>query len=117
MKKKTYKQMQNRLYREIKRRIIAEQSLMRPIQFVNCERKIDTIKIEYVIPDYAMAYEDTEIYTKQEIVRKIVNRLVADGYIEFRIGYTPSPSISTCTRIEARLDVLKPIIREDVHYA
>ena len=117
MKKKTYKQMQNRLYREIKRRILAERPLMKPVQFVKCERKIDTIKIESMIPHYIAAYEDAEIFIKQDFARKIVNKLIADGYIEFRSAYEPASSIPNCTRIEARLDVLKPIIREDVHYA
>ena len=52
MSKKSYKRNQNRLYREIKRRIIAEQQLLRPVTFAKCERKIETLKVRNMVPEY-----------------------------------------------------------------
>ena len=89
---------------------------MKHVQFVRCERKIDTIRIVSVVSNHIAVYKDSEIYIKQDMARKIVNKLIADGYIEFRSEYVPAPSIPDCTRIEARLDVLKPIMKEDVFY-
>ena len=52
MSKKSYKRIQNRLYREIKRRIIVENRLLKPVQFAKYEQKVETLKIRYVLPDH-----------------------------------------------------------------
>ena len=63
MSKKSYKRNQNRLYREIKRRIIAENRLLKPVRFIKYEQKIETIKIRSILPDYIEYFERKEIET------------------------------------------------------
>ena len=107
MSKKSYKRNQNRLYREIKRRILAEQMLFKPMKFATCERKIEILKIKNIVP-YHMA-EHIEI-VKTDMARKIANKLVAEGYVQF---YNREPfydvPISDTTEIEARLEVVRPM--------
>lgn len=115
MKKKTYKKMQNRLYREIKRRIIVENMFFRtPIECVVSERKIDTIKVChafrspscYGIHENFKPYEE---FAKQTMADKIADKLLSDNYITFMQGEEPGMPISDYFRIEARLDVVKPV--------
>lgn len=49
MSKKSYKQLQNRLYREIKRRIVAEQAARVPLNLTAYDRKIDILKVKQII--------------------------------------------------------------------
>jgi hypothetical protein len=80
MSKKSYKKLKNRLYREIKRRIIAEKKLIAPVRVEMCERKIDTLKASMVT-----AYEIREKteYIKRHLALKLADRLISDGYIAF----------------------------------
>ena len=64
MSKKSYKRNQNRLYREIKRRMIAEQKFLWPVSIVKCERKIETLKVRNMVPEYM---EQTKEYIESEI--------------------------------------------------
>ena len=107
MSKKSYKRHQNRLYREIHRRILAENMLIKPMKFSVCERKIETIKIKSIIPNY-MA-EHIEVI-KTDAARQIANKLISDGYVEFlsREPYKDT-LIMDITEIEARLDVVRPM--------
>ena len=108
MSKKSYKRNQNRLYREIKRRIIAERQLIKPVQLITYQRQIDTIKVKKIIPNYAM---ETETFIKQELGRQITDKLIADGYILFYCNEVPAyMAIDDVTTIEARLDVVRPMI-------
>ena len=49
MSKKSYKQLQNRLYREIKRRIIAEQAARVQLKLAAYDRKIEILKVKTII--------------------------------------------------------------------
>ena len=120
MSKKSYKRNQNRLYREIKRRIIAEQKLLKPVQFVKCERKYETIKVKHMVPDYQLSYMSEIRY---QMANQIAKHLLEDGYIEFRSrSFAPYELVKDhtevkarlevfkdCTEVEARLEVLRPI--------
>ena len=112
-KKKSYKKMQNRLYREIKRRILAERLLCSKMEgrmlaaerFRN--RKVETIKIDKILPDY---FADHEEFVKIDMVRSIANKLADDGYIQFYSTMTNFGGDAPigATKIEARLDVVRP---------
>ena len=106
MSKKSYKRNQNRLYREIKRRIIAERQLIKPVQLIAYPRQIDTIKIKKITYDYAMG---TETFIKHELGRQITEKLISDGYILFSCYEGPNyMPIENAMTIEARLDVVRP---------
>ena len=107
MSKKSYKRHQNRLYREIYRRILAENMLLKPMKVSMCERKVETLKIKRIIPNY-MA-EHIEI-VKSDMARQISNKLIAEGYVEFRNREPYKDTlIMDITEIEARLDVVRPM--------
>ena len=111
MSKKSYKRNQNRLYREIKRRIIAEQQLLKPVQFVKCERKFETLKIRSVVPHYAAQDLD---FIKHDMATKIARKLIEDGYVAFfehdyDFHLSEDEVVLNEKEVEARLDVLRPI--------
>lgn len=80
MSKKSYKQIQNRLYREIKRRIIAENNVH--YKFVGT--KYDTIKIEKLMHyDEFFAFPDYEKIIRKEMAKAIASELDSKGYIKY----------------------------------
>ena len=72
-----------------------------------CERKIETLKIKSIIPNYMAKHIEA---IKTDIARQISNKLIAEGYVEFhsREPYKDTPIMDT-TEIEARLYVVRPI--------
>ena len=106
MSKKSYKKLQNRLYREIKKRIIAENILKRPSPYKAMEKRVETVKAVSIIPCGEMVTDD---FVKQDLVRRIANKLYQDDYIEFYTeGQLPGEPIYGQTRFEARLKVVRP---------
>lgn len=87
MKKKTYKQMQNRLYREIKRRIEAEKRIMIPCR---------------------MCTRDNDHIVKSIMANIVATKLLADEYIAFYSHENHYEPITDVMEIEARLDVVRP---------
>jgi len=95
MSKKSYKQIKNRLYREIKRRIIAENN----IHYEFVRTKYDTIKIEKllhyddpIIQSQRQSYQksgdeifipDYEKLIRKEMARAIASELDSKGYIKY----------------------------------
>ena len=113
MKKRTYKQMQNRLYREIKRRIIAEDRLLKPVRFVKCERKIETINIRNIIPEYIEQTKEYIEFVKSDMTKQIAKTLVEDGYVKFNYSgdyrrIADDEEIMNISEIEATLNVVEP---------
>jgi len=113
MSKKSYKRNQNRLYREIKRRIIAEQRLLKPVRFTRCERKIETLKIRNIIPEYIEDKKEFIEYAKSDIARQITQKLISDGYLKFNYygDYIPiatDEEVMDVKEIEAVLNVVQP---------
>jgi hypothetical protein len=107
MSKKSYKRNQNRLYREIKRRIAAEQALKFPVPVVAIHRDIETLAIRNTVPNNRLIREIE--FVKTDMANKLARKLVAEGYVEFycrEIKYGP---ISDASKIEARIRVVKPI--------
>ena len=110
MSKKSYKRMQNRLYREIKARIIAEKKLDLPVQFwpVRETRHIDTLKVSSRRTEPA-GYNTDEFmeYEKARIAMMFADKLLEDGYIDFHTEKLEEGMyLEVCT--DARLDVVKP---------
>jgi len=106
MSKKSYKRNQNRLYREIKRRIIAEQALRMPIPITEVHRDIETLAIKNIV--YNRFLNEIE-FIKTDMANSLATKLVAEGFIEFFSSENKYAPISDVTEIEARIRVVKPI--------
>ena len=103
MSKKSYKRNQNRLYREIKKRIIAEQASKFPAPVIEIRRDIKTLAIKNIVHNRLLH----EIkFVKTEMANKLARKLVAEGFVEFFSNETP---IADATEIEARICVAKPM--------
>lgn len=103
MSKKSYKRNQNRLYREIKRRIVAEQAAKMPVPVIEIHRDIKTLAIRNIVPNH-LVREEIE-FVKTDMANKIARKLVAEGFVEFFSSenkYEPDT-----TEIEARIYVAK----------
>lgn len=106
MSKKSYKRHQNRLYREIKRRIIAEQAVMFPVPVIKIHRDIETLAIKNIVRN---PYVNEIEFIKAEMSNKLARKLVDEGFVEFfsrKYNYEP---ITDTTEIEARICVVKPM--------
>ena len=99
MSKKSYKHNQNRLYREIKRRIIAEQAL-------KIHRDIETLVIRNIVPNYLV--HEIE-FVKTDMANKLARKLVAEGFVEFFSSENKYEPIADVTEMEARIYVVKPM--------
>jgi len=106
MSKKSYKRNQNRLYREIKRRIIAEQALKFPIPITECHRNIETLRIRHTVPNYLVRKIE---FVKTDMANRIARKLVAEGFVEFFISENKYEPISDAIEIEAMVRVVKPV--------
>lgn len=102
--------MQNRLYREIKRRMLAEYAALVPLDmslFRVQNRQIETIGVmRYVRDDDYMMMPDVKEIIKSDLAACIARKLVEGGYVAF--GERPGPPYSGCHQVEARLKVIKP---------
>ena len=107
MSKKSYKRNQNRLYREIKRRIIAEQALKFPvpIKVKEIHRDIETLAIKNIVPN-RFAHEIELV--KMDMANKIAKKLVAEGFVEFFSSENKYAPIADAIEIKARICVVKP---------
>ena len=113
MSKKSYKRNQNRLYREIKRRMIAEQKLLRPVPIAKCERKIETIKVINIVPKYMEQTKEVIEYIKNDMARQMIRRLIDNGYVQYKhFGnyqrIDDDEEVMDVKEIEATLNVVKP---------
>ena len=106
MSKKSYKRIQNRLYREIKRRIIAEQELKLPVPVIEIHRDIETFAIRNIVPNYFVREIE---FVKMDMANKLARKLVAEGFVEFFTGENEYTPIEDATEIEARIYVAKPM--------
>ena len=106
MSKKSYKRSQNRLYREIKRRIIAEQALKFPVPIIKINRDIETLKIKDIVPNNLVCEIE---FVKMNMANKLARKLVAEGFVEFLSSENEYTPIEDATEIEARICVVKPM--------
>jgi hypothetical protein len=106
MSKKSYKRNQNRLYREIKRRIAAEQALKFPVPIIETHRDIETLVVKDVVPPYLV--HEVE-FVKRDMANQIARKLIAEGYVEFYCSENKYAPISDASEIESRIRVVKPI--------
>ena len=105
MSKKSYKRNQNRLYREIKRRITAEQALKFPVPVVEIHRDIETLAIRNIVPHHLVREIE---FVKMDMANKIAKKLVAEGYVEFFCSENKYTPLDYAAEIEARICVVKP---------
>ena len=106
MSKKSFKKLQNKLYREIKRRIQAEAAARFPVPIVRVESKIDTLKIRKLIQtQYLIFNEGFTDYVRREMAGQMADTLLKEGYIEFRSG--ERRGLYDCIEVEARLKVVR----------
>lgn len=117
MSKKSYKRNQNRLYREIKRRILAEKLHERLIitqpKMIRVNQDIETLKVRNIIPDYIEQTKEYLEYVKSNMAKQITQKLIADGYLKFNydgryIQITEDEEVMDIKEIEAMLNVVKP---------
>lgn len=106
MSKKSYKRNQNRLYREIKRRIIAEQALKFPVPVIETHRDIKTLVIRNIVPNY-LVHDGIE-FVKMDMASEIAKKLVAKGFVEFFSSENKYAPIADAIEIQARVCVVKP---------
>ena len=104
MSKKSYKRNQNRLYREIKRRIIAEQAIMFPVPVIEIHRDIETLAIRNIVPNYLVREIE---FVKTDMAKKLARKLVGEGFVEFFSRENKCEPIADVTEIEARICVVK----------
>lgn len=113
MSKKSYKRHQNRLYREIKRRIIAEDRLLKPVRFGKCDQKVETIKTRNILPNYIEQTKEYIEFIKSDMTKQIVKKLVEDDYVKFNYSgkyyrIADDEEVMDIKEIEAMLNVVKP---------
>ena len=106
MSKKSYKRNQNRLYREIKRRIIAEQALKFPVPVIAIHRDIETLAIRNIVPNHLVREVE---FVKTDMANKIARKLIAEGFVEFFSRDNKYEPIADVTEIEARICVVRPM--------
>lgn len=106
MSKKSYKRNQNRLYREIKRRIIAEQVAKFPVPVIEIHRDIKTLAIKNIV--HTRLLNEIE-FIKMEMANKLASKLVAEGFVEFFNSENKYEPIADVMEIEARICVVKPM--------
>ena len=109
MKKRTYKQMQNRLYREIKRRMIAEQAMKFTVPIHIEHRNFDTLAIRRLV-DKRMIPPNTAEYTeyiKRDMAHQLADKLMDEGYVSYYTKETPCEPVSDYAEIEARIRVVR----------
>lgn len=107
MSKKSYKRNQNRLYREIKRRIIAEQALKFPVPVIEIHRDdIETLAIKHIV--HTRLLNEIE-FVKMEMPNRLARKLVAEGFVEFFSRENKYEPMADVAEIEARIRVLKPM--------
>ena len=109
MKKRTYKQMQNRLYREIKRRMIAEQAMKFPVPVHIEHRNFDTLAVRHYIDKRMIPPNGAEFteHIKRDMAHQLANKLMDEGYIRYYTKESPCEPILDNAEIEARIMVVR----------
>lgn len=107
MKKRTYKQMQNKLYREIKRRMIAEQAMKFPVPVHIEHRNFDTLAIRKLVDKWEIPANSAKYaeYIKRDMAHQLADKLMHEGYISYYTREEPCGPISDNAEIEARIMV------------
>lgn len=105
MSKKSYKRNQNRLYREIKRRIAAEQVLKFPVPVIAIHKDVETLAIRNAVPSRLIREIE---FVKTDMANKLARKLVDEGFVEFCSSENKYGPITDVTEIEARICVVKP---------
>ena len=110
MSKKSYKRNQNRLYREIKRRLIIEQQLAKckiPINVT--QSKLVRFEVDHIIYKHEFwgSHFDIDEAKKQitkSLAYRLADKLLEDQYVTILIADEP---YDDCVRLKARINVVK----------
>lgn len=108
--KRMYKQMQNKLYRKIKRRMIAEQAMKFPVPVHIEHRNFDTLIIRNLVDKRAGPANSAEYaeYIKRDMAHQLADKLMHEGYISYYTREEPNYGpISDNAEIEARIMVAR----------
>lgn len=113
MKKKTYKQMQNRLYREIKHRMIAEGKMKMPVpRFHVIEKTIETVRCVKMINAGVCREEEMELVmenVRKDLVHSMCDKLMEEGYLLFTSQVSSADDVVPMVKTEAIMQVVKPV--------
>lgn len=109
MKKRTYKRMQNKLYREIKRRMIAEQAMKFPVPVHIEHRNFDTLAIRHLVDKRAVPENSAEYVEciKRAMAYQLADKLMHEGYISYYNKEEPYGQNLDYAEIEARIMVTR----------
>lgn len=109
MSKKSYKRNQNRLYREIKRRMIAEAAMMFPVPVHIEHCNFVTLAVRNLIDKRMIPPNTTEYieFIKCDMAHQLANKLMDEGYISYFTREDPYGPISDNAEIEARINVMR----------
>lgn len=110
MSKKSYKQNQNRLYREIKRRLIAEQRLAKqkiPVKVIRLNSvrfEIDHIIYKHEFWGSHFDMDEAQKQIAKSLAYRLADKLLENEYITILTADDP---YEDCVRIKARINVVK----------
>ena len=106
MSKKSFKRLQNRLYREIKHRMELERSQV-IMQMEIAKIDVKKIKAGYKIPNCYDALEqaETENYARRYLTQEIAEGLNKQGYIRY---YTDEDEFGPYKTLYAEMCVVHP---------
>ena len=109
MSKKSYKRNQNRLYREIKRRMIAEQAMMFPVPVHIEHRNFDTLAVRQLVDNMANPSDYTKYseIIKRDMAYKLADKLMDEGYITYLTRENHYDPIFDKCEVEARIMVVR----------
>lgn len=119
MSKKSYKRTQNRLYREIKRRLIAEQMLAKQKIPVNVIRSNSVqFAVDHIIYKHELWGSHFDIDEAKKQIAKILayrlaDKLLEDKYITILIADGP---YEDCIRIKVVINVVKEEANDQFYF-
>ena len=103
--------MQNRLYREIRRRMLLEHAIAHPSEIKAEQRTIETVAVRMNFP-IEIARDGVEEQVKREMAYAIVRKLSECDYIVYYTRDNKYMQPIDRFELEARLDVVRPKMPE-----
>ena len=118
MSKKSFKQLQNRLYREIKRRIQAESMPKIHNRIGVTHRPIDRLAYTTSMPlcgvDEQETQEIAKYLVKTEIAKTLANELITNQYVKYENYVEPDAYGQDILYVRCSIDVCKPMRGEEM---
>lgn len=76
-----------------------------PVPVVTIHRDIETLVVRNLVPNYLV---DEIEFVKIDMVNKLVEKLIAEGFVKFSNNKNKGP-IADTTEIEVKIFVVKPL--------